>query len=90
MVPDKAERVAHFHNSTLHALSELTAAAGLDHPSEFHKHHISRRISPKEVVTFADLYPSMAEGELLKGTQNELYARAWAMADAHSFRAKMA
>ena len=90
VVPDKAERVAHFHNSTLHALSELTAAAGLDHPTEFHKQHISRRISPKEVVTFADLYPSMEEGELLKGTKNETYARAWAMADAYSFRAKMA
>jgi glutamate synthase domain-containing protein 2 len=90
VVPDKAQRVAQYHNSTLHALSELTAAAGLEHPTEFHKQHISRRISPKEVVTFADLYPSLEEGELLKGTTNQVYARAWAMADAHSFRAKMA
>ena len=32
VVPDKIERVHNFHRSTLHALAELTAAAGLDHP----------------------------------------------------------
>ena len=54
----------------MHELAELTAAAGLDHPSEFKPIHISRRISPSEVVTFADIYPSLAEGELLAGTGN--------------------
>ena len=32
VVGDKAERVFHFHESTLHALAEFVAAAGLDHP----------------------------------------------------------
>ena len=87
VVPDKANRVAHFHNNTLHALSELTAAAGLEHPSDFHREHISRRISQSEVKTFADLYPEMPSGALLNGTADARYTTAWNKADAHSFRA---
>lgn len=86
VVPDKAERVAHFHHNTLHALSELTAAAGLEHPSEFHREHISRRISQSEVKTFADLYPELDTGSLLNGTADERYLASWRKADAHSFR----
>ena len=85
--PDKIERVYKFHRATLHELAELTAAAGLDHPSEFKPEHISRRISPSEVITFADLYPSLAEGELVAGSGNPRWRRPWDMAQAHSFRA---
>ena len=87
VVPDKANRVAHFHNNTLHALSELTAAAGLEHPTEFHRDLIFRRISQSEVKTFADLYPEMNSGALLNGTADDRYKTAWDRADAHSFRA---
>ena len=87
VVPDKANRVAHFHNNTLHALSELTAAAGLEHPTEFHRDLIFRRISQSEVKTFADLYPEMKSGALLNGTADARYKTAWDRADAHSFRA---
>ncbi len=87
VVPDKIDRVFNFHRATLHELAELTAAAGLDHPSEFKPEHISRRISPSEVITFADLYPSLAEGELVAGSGNPRWRRPWDMAQAHSFRA---
>jgi glutamate synthase domain-containing protein 2 len=90
VVPDKANRVANFHNNTLHALSELTAAAGLEHPSDFHREHISRRISQSEVKTFADLYPEWPSGALLNGTADARYTTAWNRADAHSFRANNA
>ncbi|MDP3162674.1 MAG: FMN-binding glutamate synthase family protein, partial [Reyranella sp.] len=87
VVPDKIDRVYNFHRATLHELAELTAAAGLDHPSEFKPEHISRRISPSEVITFADLYPSLAEGELVAGSGNPRWRRPWDVAQAHSFRA---
>jgi glutamate synthase domain-containing protein 2 len=87
VVADKRERVANFHRATLHALAELTAAAGLDHPNDFRPHHISHRLSPSEVATFADLYPTLAEGELLAGTDNPRWKMPWDMADPHSFRA---
>ena len=89
VVPDKAARVANFHKATLHCLSELTAAVGLDHPDGFTHHHISRRISQREVATFADLYPVLAPGELLTGTDDPRFARAWDAADAHSFQPRV-
>ena len=87
VVPDKAERVHHFHASTLGALAEFVAAAGLDHPSEFMPAHFSRRVSAREVVTFAELYPTLRRGELLGGTTDPRFRTAWEMADANSFRA---
>ena len=85
VVPDKAERVRHFHDSTLAALGELVGAAGLCHPQELHPAHILRRVSPTEVRSFAELYPALAPGELLRGGGGERYARLWAEADPGSF-----
>ena len=86
-VPDKTQRVANFHRATLHELAELTAAAGLDHPNDFQPLHIWRRISASDSVTFAQIYPAIAEGALLSGNVPPRWSEAWAMADAHSFRA---
>jgi glutamate synthase domain-containing protein 2 len=85
VVPDKLERVYNYHRSTLEALAELTAAAGLDHPSEFHPMHFCRRISAREVLTFADLYPALRPGELLAGTDDPRFREAWKMARSTSF-----
>ena len=85
-VPDKTERVANFHRSTLEALAELTGAAGLAHPGEFMPEHFTRRVSMKEAVGFDDLYPRLGEGELIAGTQDPRYREAWARASAASFR----
>src|ERR1700722_7183801 len=86
VVPDKAERVANFHRETMKSLAELTAAAGLDHPSQFGRVHISRRISPSEVQTFAQLYPVVRSGVLVEDAgASPLYA-AWQAANADSFR----
>jgi glutamate synthase domain-containing protein 2 len=90
VVPDKLDRVANFHASTMHSLIELTAAAGLDHPNEFTAHHFSRRISGSEVMTFAQLYPQLAPGELLSGTSDPRFRGAWAMASATDFRPQIA
>jgi glutamate synthase domain-containing protein 2 len=85
VVPDKAERVYNFHRATLHALSELTAAAGLDHPNSFHRAHFCRRVSVHEVMTFAELYPSLTKGELLTGARDVGLREAWALAKVDSF-----
>ena len=86
VVADKAQRVANFHKSTMSSLADLTAAAGLDHPSQFARAHISRRISPREVLTFAELYPLLKAGELVAGTDNPRFRRAWDMASPESFQ----
>jgi hypothetical protein len=86
VVPDKLERVANFHESTMHSLVELTAAAGLDQPHEFQLDHFYRRISASEVMTFAQLYPPLVPGELLDGTRNPIFREAWQLAQANNFR----
>ena len=65
---------------------ELTAAAGLDHPNEFRPHHFSRRVSASEVMTFGELYPPLAPGELLEGAHDPLFRHAWLQASATDFR----
>jgi len=87
VVPDKAERVYNFHRATLQSLAELVAAAGLEHPQEFAPAHFSRRVSPHEVTSFADLFPPLQPGELIAGSGDKRYEIAWAMASAKEFRA---
>jgi glutamate synthase domain-containing protein 2 len=86
VVDDKWVRVRNFHAATLQALSEIVAAAGLDHPNEFMPMHFSRRVSPSEVVSFDKLYPTLRPGELLDGTDDPRFRAAWKMASAESFR----
>jgi glutamate synthase domain-containing protein 2 len=87
VVPDKTERVYNFHRATVEALAELVGAAGLDHPTDFAPAHFSRRVSPHEVRSFAELYPPLEPGELLAGSGDKRYEIAWAMASAKEFRA---
>ncbi|MEM8884853.1 MAG: FMN-binding glutamate synthase family protein [Planctomycetota bacterium] len=66
-VPSKAERVHHFHRNTLEALAEVTAAAGLSHPREFHPRLIYERTSPTEVRSLASIFDFYAPGQLRDG-----------------------
>jgi glutamate synthase domain-containing protein 2 len=85
VVSDKSVRVANFHRETVAALAEIVAAAGLSHPSEIKTSMILRRAAPDRVATLCELYPSLQPGELLAGTQDARYQKAWAMARADSF-----
>ena len=90
VVEDKAERVRHYHASVLHALAELTAAAGLGQPRDFRPEHFSRRVSPTESMTFAELYPALKRGELLSGAHDRRWRDSWDMARADSFAPALA
>ncbi|EXC93296.1 FMN-binding glutamate synthase family protein [Acinetobacter baumannii] len=88
-VPTKAERVFNFHKNTLHALSEMIAAAGLRHPSDIKAHHLAQRINDREIKNYAKLHFFLKEGELLqselKNDDDNFYYRMWNMADANHF-----
>jgi glutamate synthase domain-containing protein 2 len=86
VVGDKSERVYNFHCATMEALAELVGAAGLDHPAEFAPGHFSRRVSPHDVKSFAELYPTLKAGELLSGTSDKRFCCAWAVAKPSEFR----
>jgi glutamate synthase domain-containing protein 2 len=87
VVPHKTDRVYNYHRATLHALAELLAAAGLDHPQQVRPIHFSKRTSTTEVQSFARLYPSLRPGELIDGTSDQRFREAWAMARADTFSA---
>lgn len=85
-VPTKAERVARFQRSTLSALAEMIAAAGLEHPSQIKAHHLVRRVSSTEIRLFSQLHTFLTEGVLLQAEHgHDFYAAAWDLASADSF-----
>ncbi|MBL9058350.1 MAG: FMN-binding glutamate synthase family protein, partial [Rhodobacteraceae bacterium] len=86
VVPDKAERVANFHRNTLHALAELTAAAGVNSPAELGPQHFQRRVGSAGAIPFSELYERLAPGVLLSDPgQSGRFRAPWAMAQADSF-----
>ncbi|MBT9459552.1 MAG: FMN-binding glutamate synthase family protein [Burkholderiaceae bacterium] len=91
VVPDKAERVFHFHDNTLKALKELVQAAGLKHPSDISAAHIVQRVSAHEVKLLSALLPFVARGALLHGElPHNTFKLYWPVANAHSFHASAA
>ncbi len=86
-VPDKAARVATFHENTLKALRDLIQAAGLTHPSELGPEHVIRRISSNKVRSLATLYSFVEPGALLGGSVPEhvVFQRFWRDARADTF-----
>jgi len=86
VVPTKADRVYHFHQSTLKALKELVQAAGLDHPGAITAAHIVRRTNDHEVKLLSNLLPFIQPGSLLAGNlSHSVYRLYWPMAQAESF-----
>ncbi len=89
VVLDKAERVHHFHEQTLHALKELVQAAGLQHPNEITAHHIVRRTADRKVLSLAQLIlTQLPEGALLQTDLSHLpliYQHSWPVASAAHF-----
>ena len=87
-VPSKAERVHHFHDQTLHALSEIVQAAGLSHPGDITAHHIVRRVNDNEVRLLANLVPHIEAGRLLQDDLSQthnVFRLYWPRAQASSF-----
>jgi len=93
VVPDKAERVAQYHHSTLHALKELVQAAGLAHPNQINAGHIVRRVVGDQVKLLVNQLRFLQPGELLAAARGEaawphkVYELYWPMARAESFGA---
>ena len=86
VIPDKAERVYHFHRNTIKALMEITGAAGCEHPRELTARHIMHRVT-EDIVRPADVaYDLLKPGALLADPGATHLAEDWAMASAASFR----
>ena len=84
-VADKSERVYRFHRNTVHALAEVVAAIGLEHPNELRPEHVYQRVSPTQVHHYGELYQHLRPGELLAGGVAGEIGRCWQHASATSF-----
>ena len=87
-VPTKAERVLHFHDNTLKALSEMIASAGLKHPAEIKARHLAQRINDREIRNYAQLHFWLKDGELLScenKDEENFYFRMWNMSKLEYF-----
>jgi glutamate synthase domain-containing protein 2 len=88
VVPDKAERVRRFHASTVRALADMLAAAGLAHPSELKAHHLVRRVGADQIRALSEIHTFLRAGELAQGVcEQRFYAEAWERASAERFAA---
>jgi len=87
-VPDKATRVANFHQNTLRALRDLVCAAGLEGPDQLGPEHIMRRVSPVEVRSLGALVRFLPPGDLIgKVPEHAVFKAFWATARSDSFAA---
>ncbi len=72
-IDDKGQRVANFHQETVHSFLELVHAAGLHHPKEITRNHINRRIGMHKVAKYSEIYPNFIKGCLLKSKTRPLH-----------------
>jgi glutamate synthase domain-containing protein 2 len=89
VVPSKAQRVKNFHHHTLVALQEMLQAAGFQAPEQLRAKHIMRRISAHQTCSLEEVYPSLAEGSLLKKpskTMPAVFTQFWPLANAKHFQ----
>ncbi len=84
-VPDKAERVARFHQDTVKSLAEIIAAAGLDTPKQLMPQHIMRRGADGRIHDFSQIYPALQPGELLAGAKSTPFEAPWKLASSSRF-----
>jgi glutamate synthase domain-containing protein 2 len=85
VVPDKATRVHHFHRNTVHALAEMIAAMGLDHPSQLSPDLLIKRVSHSRVQTFREIYDHWEENALLEGAAEPRFQQLWEVASPEVF-----
>jgi hypothetical protein len=89
VVPSKAQRVKNFHLHTLVALQELLQAAGFLAPDKLQPKHIMRRVSDHQACSLEDLYPTLADGCLLKKPTKGMpavFTQFWPAANAKHFQ----
>ena len=86
VVPDKAERVARYHQATLKALHEIVVAAGVDCPDQLDPHHLRQRVNVAEMRSLTEIYHFAEPGELIDGSPDKKLAQWWRQANPDSFR----
>ncbi len=84
-VGDKSQRVARYHRETVKSFFEVLGAAGLQRAEELKPWFIMKRVSAMEIRSYADIYPHLESGQLLRCPSTTGMSRAWEHASASQF-----
>ncbi|MCC2616040.1 FMN-binding glutamate synthase family protein [Aestuariibacter halophilus] len=85
VVSNKAQRVCRYHGETVHATMDIISSAGLRNPSQLNRSHVFRRVTETEVKRLDEIYPSVAEGCLLRDDYPDCFSQAMSESSAHYF-----
>ncbi|ANS78133.1 Ferredoxin-dependent glutamate synthase [Serinicoccus hydrothermalis] len=86
VVSDKGPRVQRYQEATVKSAMRLLASMGLKSFSDLGPQHVVRRIDPARSMTYEELFTWLEEGELLEGSEDEIWARDFERADPEHFR----
>ena len=86
VVPHKTERVYKYHHATLHALAELLAAAGLEHPRSCGRSTSRSDRRPPRCSHLQSSIRRCARANCSKAPSDPRFRDAWAMARADTFQ----
>jgi glutamate synthase domain-containing protein 2 len=87
VVSDKAQRVHNFHRNTVHALAEMVAAMGLEHPSQLCPELMVKRVTESYVQSFAEIYPHYPLNAFIDGKAPARFQQMWDAASPERFTA---
>lgn len=86
IIPEiKSEHVNNYHKVTIESFLELMGAMGVDHPSKLTPEHVQKRTDYIHSKTYAELYPFLNDGDLLKEQLPQAYEADWLKADSSTF-----
>jgi len=77
VVQSKVERVRTYQQSVVRTSAELIAASGCRGPSEVTRRHVIQRVDNAWLRSYADMYPMVPEGALLRGEGPPKYQAAF-------------
>lgn len=66
VVAPKADRVATYHDSTLHSLAEMMGAMGVKDHQNLRPWHLMHRLNRQNIMHYGELYEYLKEGVLLQ------------------------
>ncbi|MBT5659220.1 MAG: FMN-binding glutamate synthase family protein [Rhodospirillaceae bacterium] len=88
VVEDKAQRVYHYQQNTVASFNQIIASLGLKTPDQLTPSLLYKRDGQGEALPYDMAHNFLSPGELLKGCDDNVLSKAWALADPDSFTPK--
>lgn len=86
VVSDKAERVRDFHAGTVTAAARILASMGMETVEDLGPQHVTHRDEDGRLLTMAEHFDWLEDGELLEGSDDAEWRWWWDIAQTDDFR----